>query len=95
MLGLSRHCDKAGEGKWKKKPFLSVIHFASNSPSLCAAIASKKMKGAKTKQKSRNWQFAGFLFISFLIKRKPQTITFLKLPVHMYTISWFINLFQN
>lgn len=95
MLGLSRHCDKAGEGKWKKKPFLSVIHFASNSPSLCAAIASKKMKGAKTKQKSRNWQFAGFLFISFLIKRKPQTIIFLKLPVHMYTISWFINLFQN
>lgn len=43
-----------GGDKWKKKPILSVIHFASNSPSLCAAVDSEKIKQAKTKQKSRH-----------------------------------------
>lgn len=44
-----------GGDKRKKKPILSVVHFASNSPSLCAAIASEKIKHAKTKTFIIHW----------------------------------------
>lgn len=73
----------------RKSPFCQSFTLHEILLPLCAAFARKKIKGAKTKQKSRNWKFAGFLFISFLVERKSQTIIFLKLPVHMYSITWF------
>lgn len=45
--------DKVEKDSRKKKAFLSVTNFASNSPSLYAASAEKRSK--KPKQKSKQW----------------------------------------